>query len=176
MYPRMPFGCIPRIVRPTLAAESASLSTALDKQLYARLLAEALLHGEPDFSEGWRYRLKVPGILVTDAKSLYDHLHKTGSVPSERQTLIDLLIAKDLQEAAAVVIRRVPTLCQLADILTKAMSAPPVLALLLEEGLCSLVQTREDAVAETRRAELRHGKRQRRRARSKGIQASASSA
>ena len=101
---------------------------------------------------------------------------KTGSVPSERQTLIDLLIAKDLQEAAAVVIRWVPTSYQLADILTKATSIPPVLALLLDEGLCSLVQTREDAVAETRRAELRHGQRQRRKARSKAMQASAPSA
>ena len=118
----------------------------------------------------------MPGILVTDAKSLYDHLYKTGSVPSERQAWIDLLIAKDLQEAAAVVIRRVPTSYQLADILTTAMSVPPVLALLLEEGLCSLVQTQEDAVAEARRAELRHGQRQRRKARSKAIQASASSA
>ena len=87
---------IPRVVRSTMAAESASMSTALSRQLYARLLVEALVHGDPDVSEGWRYRLRVPGVLVTDAKSLYDHLHKTGSVPSERQTLIDLLIAKGL--------------------------------------------------------------------------------
>ena len=73
------------------------------------------MHGEPDCSEGWRYRLRVPGVLVTDAKSLYDHLRKTGGIPSERQTLIDLLIAKDLQEAAAVVIRWVPTSHQLAE-------------------------------------------------------------
>jgi hypothetical protein len=97
------------------------------------LLLEALLHGEPDCSEGWRYRLKIPGILVTDAKSLYDHLHKTGSVPSERQTLIDLLIAKDLQEAAAIIVKWVPTTYQLADVLTKAMPVPPVMALLLEK-------------------------------------------
>ena len=95
----------------------------------------------------------VPGVLVTNAKGLYDHLHKTGSIPSERQTLNDLLIAKDLQEAAAVIIRRVPTSYQLADILTKAMSIPPALALLLDEGLCSLVQATEDAVAEAHRAE-----------------------
>ena len=173
MHTGAPFGSHTADRTSTLAAESASLSTALDRQLYARLLVEALVHGEPDCSEGWRYRLRVPGILVTDAKSLYDHLHKTGSVPSERQTLIDLLIAKDLQEAAAIIIRWVPTSYQLADILTKAMPIPPALPLLLDEGLRGLVQTEEDAVAEARRAELRHGQRQRRKARSKAMQASA---
>ena len=162
---------IPRIVKSTLAAESASLSTALDRQLYARLLLEALLHGEPDCTEGWRYRLRIPGVLVTDAKSLYDHLHKTGSVPSERQTLIDLLIAKDLQEAAAISVKWVPTTYQLADVLTKAMPVPPVMALLLDQGLCALVQTEEDALAEAHRAESRHDQRQRRKARSKALQA-----
>jgi hypothetical protein len=158
---------IPRIVRSTLAAESASLSTALDRQLYARLVLEALIFGNPDTSEGWRYRLRIPGTLVTDAKSLYDHLHKTGSVPSERQTLIDLLIAKDLQEAAAIELRWVPTSYQLADVLTKAMAAPSVMQRFLKQGVCTLVQDEADAAAESRRAELRHGQRQRRKERSK---------
>ena len=62
-------------------------------------------------------------------------------------------------------------LYQLADILTKAMSVAPVMALLLEQGLCALVQTEEDALAEAHRAELRHEQRQRRKARSKALQA-----
>ena len=78
------------------------MSAALDRQLYLRLLLESLLHGEPEIQGDWRHRLTVPGFLVTDARSLYDHMHKTGSVPTERQTLIDLLIAKDLVEAGAV--------------------------------------------------------------------------
>ena len=73
-----------------------------------------------------------------------------------------------------MVIRWVPTSYQLAAMLIKTMSIPPVLAVLLNDGLCSLVQTEEDSVAESRRAELRHGQRQRRKARSKAIQASAS--
>ena len=35
---------------------------------------------------GWA--LKIPGIFIADAKSLYDHLQKDSSVPVERQTLI----------------------------------------------------------------------------------------
>ena len=55
---------VPRIVRSTFAAESAALSTALGRQVDARLL------GEPGCSDGWRYRPRAPGVLLADAKSL----------------------------------------------------------------------------------------------------------
>ena len=55
-----------------------------------RLLAEAMLYAEPEsYLHDWRIKLKVPGLCVTDATSLVDHLRKTGSVPKEKQTLID---------------------------------------------------------------------------------------
>ena len=53
------------------------------------------------------------------------------------------------------------------------MPVPPVMALLLEKGLCALVQTEENAKAEARRAELRHDQRQRRKQRAKALQAKA---
>ena len=93
---------ITRIVRSTMAAESASLAQAVDRQLYLRLLIECILYGEPDLSGDWRMQLKVPGLVVTDAKSMYDHLSKSGSIPTERQTLIDLLVARDLHENGAI--------------------------------------------------------------------------
>ena len=56
----------------TMAAESASLSIALDRQLYLRLLVEAMLHGEPEsYLHDWHMKLKVPGLCVTDAESLF---------------------------------------------------------------------------------------------------------
>ena len=67
---------ISRIVRSTMAAESASLSQAVDRQLYLRLFIECALFGEPDLTGDWRMSLKIPGIVVTDAKSMYDHLCK----------------------------------------------------------------------------------------------------
>ena len=113
----------------------------MDRQLYARLMLEAILHGEPEFDEGWRHRLKIPGIVVTDAKSLYDHLRTTGSIPSERQTLIDLLIARDLCENGIVEIRWVPTAHQLADVLTKMMRVPETMSKFLRDQEYCLVQT-----------------------------------
>eukprot|EP00959_Pyramimonas_sp_CCMP1952_P074081 1548138-Pyramimonas_sp.AAC.1 len=74
-----------------MAAESAAMSVALDRQLYLRLLIEAMLYGEPLLQGDWRLALKVPGALVADAKSLDDHACKIGSMPVSRQTLVDLL-------------------------------------------------------------------------------------
>ena len=60
--------------------------------------------------------------MVTDEKSVYDNLQKTGSVPRERRTVIDLLVIKDLVENSVVKVRRVPTTHMLADILTKEIA------------------------------------------------------
>ena len=45
---------ISRVVKSTLASESASLSTALDTQLYLCLLVQNSLHGEPVYDPEWR--------------------------------------------------------------------------------------------------------------------------
>ena len=160
---------ISRVVKSTMAAESAALSLALDKQLYLRLLTEAIIHGEPSMGPEWRHELKIPGILVTDARSLYDHINKTGSLPSERQTLIDLLIARDLTEAKAITVRWVPTTHQLADIFTKLMKSTPVFRKLMTEQLYCLIGSEIEQVEEERRANLRKGQRDRRKERVKEL-------
>ena len=160
---------VDRVVKSTMAAESASLSRALDRQLYARLLLEAILHGEPEFTEGWRHRLKIPGIVVTDAKSLYDHLRTTGSIPAERQTLIDLLIARDLCENGVLEIRWVPTAHQLADVLTKMMKVPETMHQFLTQQKYCLVQTEVQQEREAHLKHLRQGQRERRKGRMKKL-------
>ena len=67
---------IPRVVKSTMAAESAILSIALDRHLYLRLLMECLMYGEPELGTNWRHKLKIPGTLVTDSTSLYDLYRK----------------------------------------------------------------------------------------------------
>ena len=165
-------GTIPRVVKSTMAAESAALSIALDRQLYLRLLIEAILYGEPEvFAHDWRQKLKIPGICVTDAKSLYDHLSKTGSVPKEKQTLIDLLTARDLAETKAVNLRWMPNRHMLADVLTKKVKPTPVLEKFLYDGLYSGVPTKEEVLSEEYRQELRRAQRQRRKDRKKEAKA-----
>ena len=46
---------IRRVVRSTMAAESAALSKSLDRQLYLRLMVETLLYGQPELQEGLAY-------------------------------------------------------------------------------------------------------------------------
>ena len=153
---------IHRVVKSTLAAEAAALSTAIDRQLYLRLLLESFVYGEPECGPDWRHKLKIPGVLVTDAKSLYDHLSKTGSVPKEKQTLIDLLVVRDLTESKAVTVAWVPTKHMLVDSLTKTMSTTLVFERLMREGLYCLTQKAAEQKVEEHRKLLRQGQRQRR--------------
>ena len=152
---------IARIVRSTMSAESASLAQAVDRQLYLRLLIECMLYDEPDLTKDWRMHLKIPGLLVTDAKSMYDHLSKSGSIPTERHTLMDLLVARDLHEHGAVRLYWLPNKHMLADVLTKAVSPNEVYVKYRDQGLFSLVPTAQQEEEEAKRMALRQGHRQR---------------
>ena len=85
----------------------------------------------------WRMRLEIPGVVVTVAKSLFDHLGKSGSIPTERQTLIDLLVARDLQENGAVKIHWLPNTHMIADVLTEATPVNDVYRKFRDLGLQS---------------------------------------
>ena len=156
---------ITRVVKSTMAAESASLSIALDRNLYLRLLLEAMIYGEPEMGSEWKHNLKIKGVLVTDARSLFDHLSTTGSVPKEWQTLIDLLVARDLVDGGAMILKWVPTWHMLADTLTKKMKPTPVLEKFLYHEKYSLKQTAAEEEVEARRKSLRQGQRTRRKER-----------
>ena len=159
---------ISRVVKSTMAAESCSLGTAVDRQLYVRLLFQVCMYGEENMDKDWRLGLRVPGYLVTDARSLYDHLTTTGSLPAERQTMLDLLSAKELIEAGVIHIRWVPTQHQLADHLTKQMSCE-LLKKFKEDQQVALVQSKEEAKVEKHKSELRRAQRQRRKVRMKQV-------
>ena len=80
-----------RVVRSTMAAESAALSKR-----------------RTDLADrDWRSALRVPGILIVDAESLYDHLRKDSSVPVERPTLL-AVFAKDLVERKCIEVGWLP--------------------------------------------------------------------
>ena len=170
-------GTISRVVKSTMAAESASLSMAIDRQLYLRLLVESILDGEPEtFSHDWRAKLRIPGLCVTDAKSLFDHLGKTGSVPKEKQTLIDLLTARDLVEQKAVWLRWMPNRHMLADMLTKEVKPTGIVEKFLYGGLYSAVPSREEELQEAARMQLRRLQRERRKDRKNAAKAEAKAA
>ena len=105
--------------------------------------------------------LKYPGILVTDAKSLYDHLTKTGSVPNEKGTMIDLLSTRDLNERKAIKIMWLPNRHMVADVLTKPLIPNEVYDRFAQQGILSLVPTEEQEEQESQRLAQRRAQRQR---------------
>ena len=159
---------IQRVVESTLSAEGSSVSMAIDRHPYARLLFQVLMYGEQDahFGRDWRENLKVDGYMVTDAKSLYDHLQTTGSLPAERTAMLDLLAAKELIERGIIHIKWCPTHVQLADHLTKLMKSQ-ALHDFLRRGTICLRQTVEQEQTEQHLKGLRQGQRARRKERMK---------
>lgn len=161
---------ITRVVKSSLAAEGNSLSTATDEQLYLRLLCESLWYEPPVIDSQWKQKLRITGIVVTDAKALFDHLVKTGHMTSEKQTMLDILAAKQLIECTAMKVAWVPTFRQLADGLTKDMVDELFKSFKASNTLC-LKETLEDARLEAHRAGLRKGQRERRKSRMKALKA-----
>ncbi len=160
---------ITRVVRSSLAAEAAAFSLAVDRHLHARLLLQVMMTGEKAVDlANWRQAPTVKGYCVTDARSMYDHVNTTGSIPSERTTMMDLLAAKELVEQALIILRWVPTQHQYADHLTKSMTCE-LLKRHLETGRICLIQTGADRIREEHKASLRRGQRVRRKARMKGL-------
>lgn len=150
-----------RVVRSSMAAESCSMSIAVDRHLYSRLVADMLQFGVSPVSSDWRSKLRTKGGLVTDAKSLFDHLQTTGQIPTERQTMLDLLVCKDLLEGGGFDLWWVPTHRQHGDGLTKRMRNI-LWEQYIKEGWISLKETEKEAELEKHRKGLRQAQRPRR--------------
>ena len=87
---------ITRVVHSSMVAERASMVGAADRLLFNRKLLEALWHGDVDVQKEWRVELKIPGCLLTYARSLYDYVHSSSTMASERQTALDILGIKQM--------------------------------------------------------------------------------
>ena len=161
-----------RVVRSSMAAESASLSLCVDRHLYGRLVFDMLLTGIRDLKDDWRTTMSVPGGIVTDARSLYDHMGSSGQIPTERQTMLDILVAKDHLESRAYELFWVPTHKQYADGLTKKMKNA-LWEAYCKQPMISLRETESERKLEEHRARLRRDQRQRRKERSKAPKAAA---
>ena len=102
--------------------------------------------------------------MVTDAKSLFDHVKKVGHLTAERQTALDLHLTKQMVETGILGIRWCPTFKQYADAVTKEMDTEQFTVYRQFWELC-MKQTEQDKVLEERRAALRRGQRERRKLR-----------
>jgi len=133
---------IKRVVKSTLASESASFAAAQDRNEFARV-AVAYFFGlvRADRKHDWTELLeRVPGYLCVDAKSLYDLLNKCGSLPAEKRVALDLVAAREGLEREVDKVFWIPSRWMLADSFTKEMKSHEALELLLRQGGYSLQQ------------------------------------
>ena len=84
-----------------MAAESNSMSVAIDRHLHVKPLVDLMWNGPKEIGPDWRDKLTFGGALLTDAKSIYDHVWSTSQIPTERQTMLDLLVCKDMLQKKA---------------------------------------------------------------------------
>ena len=107
---------IRRVVKSTLAAEACGCSTGYDRAVYIRAILSELLGST---GKTWQERaLTIPQITVVDARSLRDHLHKTGGQPTEKRVGLDLCDVREWLERGDK-LGWVPTTHMLVDPFTK---------------------------------------------------------
>jgi hypothetical protein len=132
---------IKRVCRSTLSAEAQSACLGIEQGDYLKiLLEEAFTAG---FSlTNYQQRLKSrKGILVVDAKSLYDYLNRdTGRLPSDKRLGIDLRLVQSYLQQSTWSVRWVSGPQQLADSLTKEGEDGAYLKHVLKTGKFQLIR------------------------------------
>eukprot|EP00971_Amphidinium_carterae_P194968 3868782-Amphidinium_carterae.1 len=113
-----------RVMRSTLACEAASASMAYDRNCYMRAIV-AMAKGH---TSRWQERLQdLPGMMVSDCRSLTDHIKKTSGAVSDRRVALDIQDLRDGIDAKEVVIHWQSTYLMMADGLTKKLVRQPAL-------------------------------------------------
>ena len=110
-----------RAVSSTLAAESQALAVATGTLEWVLLMLAEIFDGPLTIRPCRDVLQRRKPIVVTDCKSLYDHLHSPSSPTSieDRRTSIDVVIIRESCKAMSAFVRWVPTNRMLADGLTK---------------------------------------------------------
>lgn len=117
---------LPRAVSSTLAAESQALASASSTVEWLLLLLAEIIDGPLEIPRCRDALKRRPPILVTDCKSLYDHIHSPSSPTTieDRRTSIDIVILKESISLTHAFVRWVPTSRMLADAFTKDQANP----------------------------------------------------
>ena len=98
----------------------SSLASAADRLAYNLKLPDARAYGRVEVSPDWRTSLRSKGHLVTDARSLYDHVNGSG-LATERQVSLDILTVRQMVQEGILRLHWVSTWRKYADGLTQIM-------------------------------------------------------
>lgn len=150
---------LPRVVSSTLSAEAQSMSVASSMLEWSHLMLSEALDGNRLAQSLWQGLGNRMTMLVTDCKSLYDHL-QSQSAPGldDRRTGIDIIILRDSIARMKSTLRWIPTDRMLADALTK--ESPEAFDLLRACLRSSRYQISPEALVLERRATERDRRKQ----------------
>ena len=111
---------LPRVVNSTMSAEAQAMVMAAGMAEWAILLLSECLDGRTYLQSMWDTASKRQSLIVTDCKSLYDHV-QSRSAPTleDRRTALDIIILRESFSKTQSSLRWVPTTFMLADSLTK---------------------------------------------------------
>ena len=115
-----------RAVGSTLAAEAQSMVSATGTLEWTSLLLSEAIDGPFDVRNYEEVLRRRKPVVVTDCKSLYDHLISVSSPTSveDRRTSIDIVILRQSMLRMQASVRWVPTDRMIADSLTKNAGDP----------------------------------------------------
>ena len=111
---------LPRVVNSTLSAEAQSMANASSMCEWVSLFLTEIVHGQCFSHTLWTQSHRVPTLLVTDCKSLFDHL-MSPSAPTldDRRTALDIVIIREARRRMFSSLRWIPTDRMIADGMTK---------------------------------------------------------
>ena len=131
-----------RVCRSSLAAETQAMSETEAELMFVRVMWRELLGDDVNLKEPHQTSQKVRGILVTDAKALYDTIQQ-GDLPSfsmkEKYTALEVLHLNQNIERQKTEVRWCNSDAMLADGMTKLQAQDRVRRFLENEQLWNVV-------------------------------------
>ena len=127
---------LPRVVNSTLGAEAQAMNAASGMLEWFQLMLREILDGHRCLATIWSTDTPRLGMLLTDCKSLFDHL-QSRSAPTldDRRTALDIVIIRESIAKTRASLRWLPTDRMLADALTKeSAEAVDLLRACLRQG------------------------------------------
>ena len=129
-------GKLPRIARSSLSAEIQAFSIAEEELMYVRLQWLEMNGIEIPLNDAASVVKQSPGVLVTDAKSLFDVIKKgpqstSGLGLKEKYSVLDMLSVFQRLSKCQTITRWVHSEAQLADAMTKPTANSSLLQMLI---------------------------------------------
>eukprot|EP00438_Fugacium_kawagutii_P008061 Skav219569 [mRNA] locus=scaffold3203:12014:25029:+ [translate_table: standard] len=138
-------GVTKRVCRSTLAAEASHLAEAVEAGDWCIVLLEEALTGDIDLRNWPEVIQRRKRVYVTDARSVYDYLHKDAtSTSADKRMAIEGALLRETVRQKNAFSRWIDGMQNIANVLTKSNAEKDTLREFLRSGVTSLVQSEKN--------------------------------